>query len=474
MAPNAPSRLQASLCGLSVSKTGLGFSILSFLGGLYWHLQVVSTIHQTSDDFAMLATFAVASLALLLRSFFPKMSISAGMVTYFGGFLLGRFVTSSHWTEHVSALFLGAVLTFIGFFGFPKIVWSQTGKDLDTVLADARPREVPRVHMLALLLFISLLLALWQAYTLIFNWTFRGAQFIPASLLILFAALAGISGLTIIDRVGFRQDTLLRWLAAFGFSIGLAVLCTQVSKIRSITLVSTTLNPVVKSLESLYSQHGYLPFMILDHLKPITPVPQILPVEYRTDGICFALGTRGGSLDIEGGRVYYDSGIKRWKTDTRLRSIGYSCDRGPLSPIKSHYYWDGSGKGWSVPFAAAVDQEMVGAKATLGAWFFNKNEYSSALPLLKDAADAGEKDSMEMMGDIYFNGWGTSRDFRQAIQWYQKCAGLRRPSASRKLGQMYLLGLGVMGNRSEAVKYLGLAAKEGDIIAQQELTRIGQ
>lgn len=66
--------------------------------------------------------------------------------------------------------------------------------------------------------------------------------------------------------------------------------------------------------------------------------------------------------------------------------------------MKSEYYWDSSGKGWCVPFAAALDQEMVGAKAALGAWFFNKNEYLSALPLLKDAADSGEKDAAEMMG----------------------------------------------------------------------------
>lgn len=73
-----------------------------------------------------------------------------------------------------------------------------------------------------------------------------------------------------------------------------------------------------------------------------------------------------------------------------------------------------------------------------------------------------------------FNGWGTSRDFEQAVRWYQRCAGPRRPSASRKLGQMYLSGLSVPESRGEAIKYLGLAANEGDTVAQHELRRIGQ
>lgn len=129
MAPNESSRLQESFSRLGVSKTGVGLSILSFLGGLCWYLEVSPTIHQEGSDLIILATFAVASLALLLRSFVPKLSISAGIVTYFGGFLLGRFVTSSHWTEQVVAPFLGAVLTFLGFFGFPGIVRSPAGKD---------------------------------------------------------------------------------------------------------------------------------------------------------------------------------------------------------------------------------------------------------------------------------------------------------------------------------------------------------
>ncbi len=57
-----------------------------------------------------------------------------------------------------------------------------------------------------------------------------------------------------------------------------------------------------------------------------------------------------------------------------------------------------------------------------GEIYFNEQEFSKALPLLKDEAKKGSKPAMYRLAHMYRNGLGVQRDDKQAAYWYQQAA----------------------------------------------------
>ena len=70
--------------------------------------------------------------------------------------------------------------------------------------------------------------------------------------------------------------------------------------------------------------------------------------------------------------------------------------------------------------------------------------------------------------------WGRSTDssMAQAFQSFEKCAKLGDAESARYLGIMYLRGKGVEKNPNEALKWLELAAQQGDELATKNLVSL--
>jgi uncharacterized protein len=77
------------------------------------------------------------------------------------------------------------------------------------------------------------------------------------------------------------------------------------------------------------------------------------------------------------------------------------------------------------------------------------------------SASHGTTMAMWPIAVIYENGMGVSRDYRQALSWYQKAAEGGDAHGYYGIGMMYRMGLGVPRDPSQARIWLGKAAALG-------------
>jgi len=83
--------------------------------------------------------------------------------------------------------------------------------------------------------------------------------------------------------------------------------------------------------------------------------------------------------------------------------------------------------------------------------------------LLRKKAASGNIDAYADLGTLYKNGWaGLPQDHAESAKWYQPAAERGSAVAQLNLGVFYSLGLGVTKNADEAIRFLRLAAQQGD------------
>lgn len=100
----------------------------------------------------------------------------------------------------------------------------------------------------------------------------------------------------------------------------------------------------------------------------------------------------------------------------------------------------------------------------------SKNFYQMAFAGFKKLAEKSEDaEAMYRVGDMYDDGEGTSQDYAQAMQWYQKAAQLNNSDAITSIGYMFNKAHGVKQDYVEAVKWYRKAAEMGNAIAQFNL-----
>lgn len=76
------------------------------------------------------------------------------------------------------------------------------------------------------------------------------------------------------------------------------------------------------------------------------------------------------------------------------------------------------------------------------------------------------------MGDLYVDGVGVSKDYKQAFNWYKKAAAKNMAAAQYSVGAMYANGYGVGRNMQEAKKWFQKAAKQGNAKGKNALAII--
>ena len=96
---------------------------------------------------------------------------------------------------------------------------------------------------------------------------------------------------------------------------------------------------------------------------------------------------------------------------------------------------------------------------------------ATGFELFLDAAKQGHSDAQMIIALTYFNGEGdfVPQDFNEAGKWLLKAAESGYPYAQRKLGDIYVLGLGVKPDFDRAKRWYSKAAENGDETAKKYL-----
>ena len=104
-----------------------------------------------------------------------------------------------------------------------------------------------------------------------------------------------------------------------------------------------------------------------------------------------------------------------------------------------------------------------------GGQALKRQDYSTALQLLKPLAETGDSAAQNNLGVLYRNGQGTRVDHVEALKWFRRSADQRNASAEYNLGLAYAAGFGVAVNKEEASRWFKLSAEQGDLAAQTAL-----
>lgn len=92
------------------------------------------------------------------------------------------------------------------------------------------------------------------------------------------------------------------------------------------------------------------------------------------------------------------------------------------------------------------------------------------LKILRKKAEEGSVMEQTVLGDCYMYGFGVSKKYSIAVEWFSQAARLDYASAQSKLAHCYRYGKGVEENIEKALEWSEKAAEQGDITAQ---TRMG-
>ena len=94
---------------------------------------------------------------------------------------------------------------------------------------------------------------------------------------------------------------------------------------------------------------------------------------------------------------------------------------------------------------------------------YSAKKYRNAFPVMREAAQLGEKNAMALLGSMYLLGQGTYENGEDAIAWLHKAVDAGQSDAMGVLGMAYATGKGnVKKNRKLALEFLNKAAKLGD------------
>ena len=93
---------------------------------------------------------------------------------------------------------------------------------------------------------------------------------------------------------------------------------------------------------------------------------------------------------------------------------------------------------------------------------YGRNDYATALPLLRLLADQGNATAQYRLRHLYNDGTGVTQDYVQALRWYRLAADQGIAAAQFGLGTMYENGQSVPQNFVLAHMWFNLSASQGD------------
>ncbi len=94
--------------------------------------------------------------------------------------------------------------------------------------------------------------------------------------------------------------------------------------------------------------------------------------------------------------------------------------------------------------------------------FFDALNFDEALPLYRQAGQAGDAHACARLGLFYENGNLVKQDNAEALRWYHKADQLGDITAAASIGSFYQTGAGVPVNLQEALRWYQKGANAGD------------
>ncbi len=116
--------------------------------------------------------------------------------------------------------------------------------------------------------------------------------------------------------------------------------------------------------------------------------------------------------------------------------------------------------GLTAPAWAGLDEGVAAAE---------RGDYATALRELRPLAEQGNAWAQLMVGTMYIEGRGVTRDDAEGVRWYRKAAEQGHAATQYYLGVMYYRGQGVPQDYAKAAGWWRKAAEQGDPIAQYDL-----
>ena len=104
-----------------------------------------------------------------------------------------------------------------------------------------------------------------------------------------------------------------------------------------------------------------------------------------------------------------------------------------------------------------------------GKEYYDKRDYKQAVEWYQKAADQGYADAQYDLGRMFNMGFGVTKDNAKAVEWFQKAANQGHADAQNYMGYMYDEGFGVTEDDAKAVEWYQKAANQGHASAQNNL-----
>ena len=125
-------------------------------------------------------------------------------------------------------------------------------------------------------------------------------------------------------------------------------------------------------------------------------------------------------------------------------------------------------------YKQAADQGNADAQNKLGVYYLNgwvltKEKKNTTEPLLGDSI--GKALFAILAQNLNLN--QTAKDYNQAIYWFRKAADQGNADAQNNLGDCYRNGWGVAKDKNQAISWYMKAAAQGNVDAQQTLKKLG-
>lgn len=117
-------------------------------------------------------------------------------------------------------------------------------------------------------------------------------------------------------------------------------------------------------------------------------------------------------------------------------------------------------------YRKAVQQGDVAAKYFLGSIYLHDNNIEEGLRLTEEAAEAGNKNAQDDMGDYYHYGTYSDKNLDKALYFYDKAASQGVANSQTEIGIMLQNGEGIEKDEAAAINYFKGAVEQGNTIAK--------
>ena len=78
----------------------------------------------------------------------------------------------------------------------------------------------------------------------------------------------------------------------------------------------------------------------------------------------------------------------------------------------------------TIPIYAALPDSVINQKIKLADIALHKNEHTRAFSLYMECANEGDAKAINAVGVLKQHGWGTEKDERGSIEWFEKAYSL--------------------------------------------------